>query len=289
MTSTSLDLCGKIDPLIVSALNQIQNITLKERILFFVVGATARDLLLEAAHGFISRRATADIDIAVILENWTQFDHIKKALLKSSDFEPGQKKHRLIFKDRLPVDIVPFGGVTEDDDHISWPPDGSFKMSVAGFEECYRESISVKLAEHPDVVVPVVSLAGLAILKLIAWDDNPERRRKDAPDLFFITQNYLDAGNVDRLFNEAMDIVEAENYDYDLGSAQFLGRDMSKISSTSTKAILIEILKRESQRAQGHRIAVDVLNSDRFGRLDYDRLVIYFDYLLKGLTEGNGR
>ena len=162
-------------------------------------------------------------------------------------------------------------------------------MSVAGFEECYRHSIAVRLAKEPDLVVQVVSLAGLAILKLISWDDNPDRRRKDAPDLFFIIRNYLDAGNLDRLFSEAADIIEADDYDYELGSAQFLGRDMSRIASSSTRETLIKILERESLRDQGHRVAMDVLQSDRFALVDYDRAVALFDYLLKGLIEAKGR
>lgn len=287
MTSTLLDLSGKIDPLTISALTQIQKVTSDERIPFFVVGATARDILLEIAHQTASKRATADIDIAVFLEDWTQFEGIRRALIQSKDFEPGREFQRLIYRGRLPVDMVPFGGVAYANGQISWPPDGSFKMSVAGFEECYRHSIPVRLSRDPDLVVRVVSLAGLAILKLIAWDDNPDRRRKDAPDLFFIMSNYLDAGNLDRLFSEAADIVEADNYDYELGSTRFLGRDMSGIASTSTRETLIGILERESLRAQGHRVAMDVLQSDRFAFVDYDRMVALFEYLLKGLTEAN--
>ena len=67
MTSSLLDLSGKIDSLTVSALNQIQQIALKKKAPFFIVGATARDLLCEAAYGLAPKRATVDIDIAVVL------------------------------------------------------------------------------------------------------------------------------------------------------------------------------------------------------------------------------
>jgi predicted nucleotidyltransferase len=278
-----LDLSGKIDSLTVSALKQIQQIALHEHIPFFIVGATARDILLETAHGFEPKRATADIDIAVALESWTQFDFIKQALVQSYDFKPARKTERLLFQDILPVDFIPFGGVTESNNHISWPPDRSFKMSVIGFEECYRHSIPVKMADNPDLVIQVVSLPGLALLKLISWNDNPERRRRDAPDLFFIIQNYLDAGNLERFFEEAADLVADIEYDHELASALMLGRDISKIASMPTKKSLLEILERESQREEGHRIAIDVLQSDGYRWLDYERVVSCFDYLLKGL------
>ena len=38
--------------------------------------------------------------------------------------------------------------------------------------------------------------------------------------LFFIIRNYLDAGNLDRLFDEAPDLVAADDYDYELASAR---------------------------------------------------------------------
>ena len=119
MTSTLLDLSGKIDPLTISVLNRVQKVTSDERIPFFVVGATARDILLEVAHQIASRRATADIGIAVLLEDWTQFEGVKQALIQSKDFEQELETQQLIYRGRLPVDIVPFGGVAEADDQIS--------------------------------------------------------------------------------------------------------------------------------------------------------------------------
>ena len=67
MTNTLLDLSGKIEPLIISALGEIQGVAAQEHVSFFIVGASARDLLLEAAHGLASKRATRDIDIAVVV------------------------------------------------------------------------------------------------------------------------------------------------------------------------------------------------------------------------------
>jgi predicted nucleotidyltransferase len=289
MTNTLLDLSGKIDPLTVSVLSLIHQVASKERIPFFIVGATARDILLETVHGISPKRATIDIDIAVFLENWAQFDRVKEALIQSHDFTPGREIQRFLYQGEFPVDLVPFGGIAEGNNHIEWPPDRNSRMSVAGFEECYRNSIPIKLADNPELVVQVVSLAGLAILKLVSWNDSVERRRKDAPDLFFIIENYIDAGNLDRFFEEAPDLVEADEYNYELTSPRLLGRDISKIASPSTLSLLIEILERESLREQGHRIAMDVLQSDGYKWLEYERVVAYFDTLLKGLTEEKDR
>ncbi len=132
MTTTSLDLSGKIDKVAVSALGRIHQISSSMSIPFFIVGATARDLLLEVYHGIGSKRATVDIDIAVYIENWDQFNRLKGELIRTTDFSATREFQRLYFRERLPVDIVLFGGVAEKGDFIEWPPDHSFKMSVAG-------------------------------------------------------------------------------------------------------------------------------------------------------------
>ncbi|MGD2271644.1 MAG: nucleotidyl transferase AbiEii/AbiGii toxin family protein [Desulfobacterales bacterium] len=289
MTNTLLDLSGKIDKIKVSALGRIHKITSSMSIPFFVVGATARDILLEVHYGIGSKRATVDIDIAVFIEKWERFKHLKDELIGGTDFTPTRDIPRLLFKKRLPVDIVPFGGVAEKGDFIEWPPDGSFKMSVMGFRECYQHAVQVKISDKPKLSVNVVSLAGLSILKLISWHENSARRRKDASDLVFIIRNYLDAGNLERLFEDAPDIVDSGDYDYEAGSARLLGRDISRIAFTTTKAKLIKILKKESRRKQGHRIAMDVLQGRRLAEESYEDVSALFDALLKGLTDDKNR
>lgn len=187
------------------------------------------------------------------------------------------------FRARLTFSQAQYAG--GPDDHIKWPPNNSFKMSIAGFEECYQHSVSAKLSKSPELIVQVVGLSGLVILKLISWNDNPERQRKDASDLHLIIQNYVDAGNLDRLFNEHLDLAESDNYDYELASARLLGRDISKIASRQTKVKLVRILEREAANDQGHRIAIDVRKNDEYRWLDYGRTVEAFNWLLKGLTD----
>ena len=114
MTNTSIDLSGKIDKATVSALNLIHKISSSLNIPFFVVGATARDILLDVSYGIGTKRATLDVDIAVFIENWDQFKRLKEALTGVTDFTPTKDIQRLLFRKRLPVDIVPFGGVADE-------------------------------------------------------------------------------------------------------------------------------------------------------------------------------
>lgn len=49
---------------------------------YFVVGATARDILMYHLHGFPLNRASPDIDFAMTIENWTVFEGLRAALLR---------------------------------------------------------------------------------------------------------------------------------------------------------------------------------------------------------------
>jgi len=211
---------------------------------------------------------------------------LKDELLSLRKFSPSKQEQRLVYEDSFPVDIIPFGTIATEDGSITWPPDHENRMSIAGFQECYQHSISVKLSSNPELVVKVVSLAGLALLKLISWDDNPARRSKDAPDLFLIMKNYLETGNLDRLIDEATDTFKEG--DYELASARFLGRDIGDISSSVTKAILIEILEKKAKSHHGHKIAMDVIQNESYRNQSYERVVECFNALLEGLAEQKG-
>ena len=78
-------------------------------------------------------------------------------------------RHRLIHETGFLVDLVPFGGVEDVSGQISWPPDFSIVTSTIGFREAYDNSIEVSI--DGDLIVKVASLAGLALMKIVAWDD----------------------------------------------------------------------------------------------------------------------
>lgn len=285
MTNILHNLAGKIDDKTVAILSEIDQAAGNLKLPFFIVGAMARDILLQHAHNIHTTRATLDIDIGVFVTDWDQFEKLKNALVHTKKFKSTKQTQRLMYEDEYPVDIVPFGEIAEEDGSISWPPEHEIEMSIMGFQECYEYAVSVLVRADPDLVVKVVSLAGLAILKIIAWKDGIERRGKDATDLYTIITNYIEAGNMERFFEEAGDILKEENSDYDRASAHLLGREMAKITASKTKATLINLLEREAGASQGHKIAMDILRQDIFKKLTYESTVSYFNALLRGLTD----
>lgn len=217
-------------------------------IAWFVGGASARDILLTHVHDIEATRATADIDIGISIQGWTGHDALRRALLASGNFTaPKGSSHRLNYSapqtgERTWLDIVPFGGVQDEHGEIAWPPDGSVRMNVAGFRQALDTAIAVRIDR--DLVVPVASLPAQAMLKIVAWQDRHAADRKDAIDLLFLMAHYAQAGNLDRLYSDAFDLVERHGHDPDIAGAALLGRDAVAIANDSDiRAQILAILR----------------------------------------------
>jgi len=103
-------------------------------------------------------------------------------------------------------------------------------MVVLGFREAMEAAVAVKLPGGMEVAV--ASLPALALLKLFAWADRRYTQPgKDAGDLWLLLRNYLDAGNRERLYDEARHLFEAPDYDDDLAGAWLLGSDARQLSA----------------------------------------------------------
>jgi predicted nucleotidyltransferase len=190
-----------------------------------VVGAMARDLLLHHAHGIPVDRATADIDLGFALGDWREFEVLRTALIASGGFQEHRSVLHRIYHRRLgPVDLIPVGKLENPNGIIAWPPRGDEVMTVVGYREALASAIAVKLPESERVLV--VSLAMLAVLKVIAWSErHVAAPRRDATDLLLILKNYLDAGNQQRLYDEASHLLESADFDYERAGAWLAGHD----------------------------------------------------------------
>lgn len=189
-----------------------------------LVGAQARDLLLHYVHGVPITRATYDVDLAFAVADWDDFASLKEALLRSGAFESVRLvAHRLIHRTRVPVDLIPYGGVEGPDSSIVWPDDES-EMSVLGYREAVESAVDAVLPGK--MHVSTVSIPMFAVLKLIAWSHRHDfAPKKDAGDLFLVLSNYFNVEDPDRLYNEASHLLDAEDFDYDAAGAWLAGHD----------------------------------------------------------------
>ena len=260
MNENLLDLSGKIDVFIVGLLETIAAVAEPLNIPFFVVGALARDIILTSCYGIETGRATQDIDFGVQVLNWDGYEHLIEALIGTGKFSRDKKQvQRLIYKETLPTDIIPFGAIAKPDDRLSCPPEHDTTMSTLGFGTAYQTSIFVRIRSKPALDIKFVSLPGLALLKIISWKDNLVRRGRDAHDLLLLMQKYLDAGNQERLFNEETDLV-GEDFDYVRAGARLLGRDIAVILNTDLIETLVKILDKETGNQNHYRLVENMLD-----------------------------
>jgi len=189
-----------------------------------LVGALARDLLLHYGHGVKIQRLTADADFAMAIADWTEFRQARDALLASGLFAPyRQALHRLHHVKHGWIDLIPFGAVERPDGTIAWPPAGNEVMEVIGYAEAAAAAITVALPSGQSV--RAVSLPMLAVLKLFAWSDRHRTTQgKDAVDLGLILRSYLEAGNLERLYEEFAHVI-TDQFDFEPTSGWLLGRD----------------------------------------------------------------
>jgi predicted nucleotidyltransferase len=245
-----------VDPLTLMVIGEIQQAANKLGVQVFVVGAVARIILLENVHGLSAGRTTTDVDFAFALDSWEQFHAIKTLLLENPRFNSSEQiAHRLYFRapgleHSYKVDLIPFGEIETSPNMITWPPDMAIMMNVAGFSDAFAAAVSVETS--PGIEIAVASLPGVAILKLFAWADRRQENTKDALDLLTLLRSYHEAGNENRIYEDADALValEAVDYDPELAGAWLLGNDVSTMVSASTVSGLEALLKNGTTRDQ---------------------------------------
>ena len=252
MNKNLLNISGKISEPIVKIYELIAEVANQSNVRFFVIGATARDMVFECGYNIPASRATRDIDLAVQVATWAEFLNLKDALIATGHFAESKMMQRMFYRNEIPIDIVPFGAI-ENEGSISWPPDDSVKMNVAGFNDAYHATQTVRLRENPVLDIPVVTPAALVILKLMAWKDRSSEHSKDAIDLAFILRWYLDAGHTEILAEEHGDLLN-EDFDFEQSGARMLGRDVASIVSAQSQQMLVEILSAETGEQEIYRL-----------------------------------
>jgi len=259
MTSTSLNIAGKLDALLVATFDAVSRATSQLETPYIIVGATARDLILHHGHGTGIARATQDIDFGIEVPDWAAFAALKERLCELG-FQTTGTQHRLMSPLGLPVDIVPFGRIEAGLSTVAWPPEGDIVMNVLGFQDVYDAAEWVRIREEPPLDVPVATPAGLVLLKIIAWSD-PARvgRRRDATDIAHLLLNYERLpGICDALYGDRLDLMEAHDWDLTQAAAHLLGAHARAIARPATRRHITELTTDDAETPRLDRLAEDM-------------------------------
>ena len=284
MNNISFNLSGKIEKPLVDALYTLKKVADSLNIHFFVVGASARDLILKHCYGIEPPRKTGDIDLGVEVASWEQFRELTESLIATGQFFPTPEKQRFRHGTIL-IDILPFGPITDEDKKIRWPPEHEIIMSMAGFEEAYEYSVTVRLSSDPMLDIKLSALPGLAIMKLVSWKDKYPERKRDAGDLLLIMNKYEEAGNSERLYGKELPLLQEEDFDARMAGIRLLGRDIAKISDAQTFRIIKSILDAEIEDLSQHKLVSDMMRESGILEARFDEILFRLEKLRQGIVE----
>lgn len=244
---TSLPPERPVEPLTIPLLAAVKVACERLSTRFVLAGATARDIQFMHLHGVRAPTATRGVDLAICAVSWKFHQRMIDELLATGEFTRDAKaQQKLIFKRKgdthdVQLDLVPFGPIEAPPGEIAWPPGGDIVMNVLGFQEAVDTAQQIEI--HAGVVVPVVTIPAFVLLKLMAWQDRRTKKNTDASDLLFVLRQYFHAGNDVRVYNDALDLLDACDYNAEIACAGLLGRDARDVARPETRAAVRAILQ----------------------------------------------
>lgn len=195
---------------------------------FYLIGALARDAWYAKANK--NFRTTKDADFAVLVASEEEFLKLKELLVQHKNFRPSKNNEYVLFSPNdIQIDILPFGSI-EIDGEVS--VQGRTSISVNGFMEVYNfgtEEMEVATGHK----FKIATLPAIVLLKLIAFDDRPTERLKDATDIGNILYNYFHL-ETDLIYSDNHnDLFEQDEKTIDEISSIVIGREIKKIINTN--------------------------------------------------------
>lgn len=236
-----MNISGKIEATHIAVYRDVSSASRNLDIPFVVVGAAARDLVLHYGYGARIVRATTDIDFGIQVADAAAYESLVMRLAASA-YEQSDMPHRLISPDGVMVDLVPFGPIATVDGDVLLPPKETHKMNVVGFQEVCDLADRVTIQTKPEIVIPVATPAGVALLKIIAWTERAANlRKKDASDLAYLTENYEKIPSIiDAIYDDAS-VLERFDWNTTLAGAFALGKNTNVIASKGAQAVVTKM------------------------------------------------
>ncbi|RYU92718.1 hypothetical protein [Emticicia agri] len=250
---------------------------------FYLVGAVARDVWMNAINQTEPRRATKDIDFAVFIKNTESYTQLKDYLIQNEGFAPYRgNDFVLIWNNSLQVDLLPFGEIEDVDGRVTTNGVGLASISMPGFREIYETGLPELTLDNTHTF-KFCTLPGIVLLKLIAFDDRPEARRDDIKDISDILKHFFDM-YAEEIYENHNELFEDANDNLMHIAAQVLGREIKKITyrNPTLNQRVDNILMNNTNTLENSRIGqimVEYFNNT------VEENVLLLRYLLKGFTE----
>jgi predicted nucleotidyltransferase len=240
---------------------------------FYLIGAQSRDVWTN--HLSVAKRTTYDIDFAVYVPDQSAWEGISRQLVENENFRRDPIQPYRFYHDGMMLDLVPFGGLEKDGEVILENP--HMELSVYG---CTEVTAGARTLSEK---YKVITLPGLCVMKLIAYNEKPDRRQKDWDDFLLVLSNYGDIAGEELFAGQYDDLMNSE-FEFPIASARMLGRHIQAIvnKNADLKGRIIKILLGKHQGFTSEEI------DQMYQQNKSDRQVIQFrliDELTKGVVD----
>lgn len=255
---------------------QINETCTKLEIDFFIIGAIARNIWF--VENDEEARGTKDIDFGVYIPDVNKYSQLKDTLKEEYKYiESSGNDFCLITQDGKQIDLLPFGEI-EDIEGDKIPLTA---ITFDGFKETFEFGlIDVNIGDEK---YKSCSIPAVMILKLIAFDDRPEIRGKDAVDIDSICQ-YYPSIEEEHIWSNYFNLYE-EGREHEQVGIMGLGREMKKLTKSNKEledrllSIMDKAINEESRL-----LPLMIQNSEK-ETIEMKRKV--FEWLKLGFTESS--
>jgi predicted nucleotidyltransferase len=200
---------------------------------FYLIGALAKDISMTGKHGKKPGRITRDIDLAVLINDKERYTELKKYLTTEENFiSRKENEFVLIWEDKTHIDLMPFSDIADAEGEFTIGGLG-FTIEVPGFLEIFETALQEVELEGKHRF-KICTLPGIVILKLFAWDDRPEDRKKDIVDISGILEHYFQISS-DKIYDNFSKLFDWENTSLSQIAATVLGWEMKEIAARNEK------------------------------------------------------
>lgn len=226
----------------------------------YVVGASARDMAMRVLGLPKPERTTTDLDVAILLQDWSQYDRLSK-ILEDRYFQKDPAKQRFWYKgpnneNDYEVDVVPFGGVAKNE-MVAWPPEGNPVMSVRCFVDVMR--FADKVIVDDTFVVWMAPISGQLLIKLDAWLDRHLKKDTDASDMMYLLKNVYGAYvAVKEPLPREVNLEDAD-FDVIVAGAQWMAAELRTMLTIEHRLYYSEILEKELAQEESSALMQDLV------------------------------
>jgi len=236
---------------------------------FVLVGASALGCFLD-----FRWRATNDIDISVSIE----LDELPAGLDRLPGWSADSRaEHRWLAPEDVKVDILPAGPNLRRAGTLRWPRSGN-EMSLLGQRLAFEQARDVQVAS--DLSIRVAPVPVVCVLKMVAYQDQPQARTRDLEDLAHIFDEYVPVEDQRRYTDDVHDT----GLEFDVVSAYLLGRDIGALVNNEERAAVVSFIAKVRDEQDRHATQARMANVAPLSwRRDPEALLVRLEAFERGL------